>query len=512
MEERKAAGAGTATVHCVSAASLGNGRVELRTDLAAEKPIYVYRGRNGRFVLHSCSAVALLADERVEKPLAIHSESVSFLLQSGVVPPPATVYADVFLLGLGDSLELSAVEGAIRLAFHHRFSFFNALRSREAPAGHPGQHLLQLLAEATAARIDGERPTFLFHSAGKDSNAIALALAEAGWQDRVTLLSHRSKGQADESAMSAAIARKLGFRHVTLGETDVLAGDERDAVDACWEAAPFPCLDTVMLAYPLYARQRPEIVGANLIDGGGNDAYFSLPPSWRETISTGLARGAARLAPLRERTDSLGVPARLLRTPAEWLGLGGFSLQDARRLLPEAVSTFPHWRDESARRSAWDPFDFKSDVVGSIVAGEVHLRKIRTFADITGSRLVLPFAAEPVARYVASLPEACVFDRRRRRNKILLRNLLGERLGLDSDAIGKMGFTYDYQAVVMENLSWIEAGIANCGYWQEPGAARLVAGLRQAAGGRGRRGAVARALLYRLFLLSKWISLCRYLR
>ena len=44
----------------------------------------------------------------------------------------------------------------------------------------PNENLiLEMLAEATLSRIDKSKPSFLFHSSGKDSNSIALALAEA---------------------------------------------------------------------------------------------------------------------------------------------------------------------------------------------------------------------------------------------------------------------------------------------------------------------------------------------
>ena len=69
--------------------------------------------------------------------------------------------------------------------------------------------ILELLANATIERIDKNKPSFLFHSAGKDSNTIALSLAEAGWQNKVTLITHKSKGNADESEISSKIAKNL---------------------------------------------------------------------------------------------------------------------------------------------------------------------------------------------------------------------------------------------------------------------------------------------------------------
>src|SRR5690606_31202479 len=100
--------------------------------------------------------------------------------------------------------------------------------------------ILEMLAEATISRIDQSKPSFLFHSAGKDSNSIALALAEAGWQDRVTLVTHKSKGSVDESEISARIAKNLGFKHCVLHEVDNFKQEHDQAIESYFANAPFP--------------------------------------------------------------------------------------------------------------------------------------------------------------------------------------------------------------------------------------------------------------------------------
>lgn len=47
--------------------------------------------------------------------------------------------------------------------------------------------------------------------------------------------------------------------------------------------------------------------------------------------------------------------------------------------------------------------------------------------------------------------EQYLFDRQALKNKFILRKILKERIGLDSDSIGKLGCSYDLRSVVLNN-------------------------------------------------------------
>jgi len=67
----------------------------LESDLAGKFPLYLYWPQDQSTLLYSTSITELLNDVRVPKPLEVSTESISFLLQSGVVPPPKTAYQDI---------------------------------------------------------------------------------------------------------------------------------------------------------------------------------------------------------------------------------------------------------------------------------------------------------------------------------------------------------------------------------------------------------------------------------
>lgn len=228
---------------------------ELQADLAGAYPWYMYVASESKTVLYSRSIVELLADNRVPKPLKVSDEGVSFLLQSGVVPPPKTVYRNIFIVGIGIKAQVRSINGRFEVEFSRSFPFSNNMRQPSGSQPPDESLILELLANATAKEIDESRPSFLFHSAGKDSNTIALALAEAGWQDKVTLITQRSLGTADESAISRDVAKRLGFQHLTLEPSSEMKELPEEHIRQYFESAPFPCTDNVSIAYPLYALQ-----------------------------------------------------------------------------------------------------------------------------------------------------------------------------------------------------------------------------------------------------------------
>jgi len=65
-----------------------NPEINIQSDLAAQFPIYLYLSSNKDYLLYSNSIQELLKHQEVITPLELREESISFLLQSGIVPLP----------------------------------------------------------------------------------------------------------------------------------------------------------------------------------------------------------------------------------------------------------------------------------------------------------------------------------------------------------------------------------------------------------------------------------------
>lgn len=490
---------------------LNQPKLTLESDLAGELPIYIYWSSEKETLIYSKSITELLDDSRVQKPLKVSEEGLSFLLQSGVVPPPKTVYKNIYILGIGDKATVLTRNRKIEIDFTHNFPFMN---SHRLPPGkmEPNEELiLKMLAEAAISRIDNSKLSFLFHSAGKDSNSIALALAEAGWQDKVTLITHKSKGPADESEISAQISKKLGFKHRILHEVDTLQPEHYKEIEGYSFNAPFPCVDNVTLAYPLYLQQLPELKGANIIDGGGNDSHMCTPPTQRELKTLTLSKLAHHFSFLRNFVNTESLLSPLLRTPPEWCGMYGLSYSDTKKLIPNATNVYSHWRKEARHRKDWDFFDFKTSILTGVVASELHIRKVRNFSDSIKSNFVLPFANPNVAKYFGAMPEEYLFDRKSLKNKLILRNILKKRNIVDSDLIGKKGYIYDCRSLLVNNWSYMIKEIEGCKYFDQNQLKKIICRLKYTMDSKHRFSNFSSWQIYKIYLISAWLNNNRYI-
>jgi len=492
----------------ISQYNLNQPGIRLESDLAGEFPLYLYWPNDKSQLLYSKSITELLNDARVPKPLNVSNEGLSFLLQSGVVPPPKTAYEGIYILGIGDKAQVSTVNGKIDIEFSHEFPFMNANRLQAFEMQPDEDLILQMLAEATISRIDESKPSFLFHSAGKDSNSIALALAEAGCQDKVTLITHKSKGQADESEISAKIAKQLGFKHQILHEADYLQSEHKQAIEDYFINAPFPCTDNVTLAYPLYAQQLPKLQGSNIIDGMGNDVFIGHVASQTEFKRQKLSNFLKHSRFLTKNLPSGSLFQAIGRTRSEWTGLSGLSYSDTKKILPLATDVSSYW---SAQDTNSDYLDFRASIRGKIIDQEIFTRKARNFADSINSNIVLPWANPQVAEYFAQMPEEHLFDRKQFKNKLILRTMLNKRIGLDSDALGKMAFEYDFKTLVKLNYPVILKEIKKCKLWEKQSTETLISQFNEKAINDSWTGKMSAIYMIRIFIISKWLNSCQYI-
>lgn len=492
----------------VSEYVVGQDGLILKSDIAAEEPVYVFFSKKENRLLYSKNLVSLLDSHAVQKPLSVSDHGISFLLQSGVVPPPYTVYQDIYILGIGDRALVSTENNKIKIKFEYDFPFLNANRSTEVAYDSSYETIQELLLDATINRLDLEKKSFLFHSAGKDSNPIAIAIAEAGMQDQFTLVTHKTKRNEDESGLSEEIAKKLGFKHRVLNEVDKLSSKDLNLVESYFRNATLPCTNNISILYPLYVGQHNDLQNCNIIDGSGSDVYIGHIPSVSEFKKQKLAKIFSPLNWIGERQSSESRIRKLTKTRAEWTGLVGLSYADSKKFFRNQKDVSRYWK---AVQQYDDYLDFRASVRGRVIDVELYMRKARNFCDAFGNNMVFPWANERVAGHFMFMPERLLFDRKGHRNKLLLRTMLKDKLGIDSDKIGKRGYPYDLRSFVLSNKEFIVSQVVSCELWAEPSANDAVAELSLKVGDTGRVGLICSQLLYQLFMVSGWYNNCRWL-
>lgn len=477
---------------------------------------FVYFSRATNLCLISSSLGKLQDDPRVK--LEIDPVAVSQFLMKGVVVPPRTLFRNIHKVPLGHVMRVTNRDECLSLAHsycHPYVPFYppaKTTRIAHSSLVESSQFdkIIENLGKSISAACKSHDDAFLFHSAGKDSNCIALAIASLGLQSRFSLITHRSKGRADESAISKAIAKKLGFKHIILEERNVLADQEKNEIIKFFRNAPSVCADNVTLAYPCYLTQTPALRESILIDGGGNDAYFGV-----------FASNLAKIFAVRSLLPMSGQISRglfrscnpisiLERSSVDVLIAPGISRSDLMLIYPECQETEAEidYKFDFQMRDGVDIFYHQ--IITNLVASEIHIQKVKNFADSIKSKLVLPFMDNVVSGHIDSLSPWMKYDVQSRINKKIIRNGLYKELGLDSDSIGKLGYRFDSESLINGNRDWILDEIINCRLFCRAGIRQFVGYLLENTLAKGWSKRQAFKLIYRLFILSAWVNHSKY--
>jgi asparagine synthetase B (glutamine-hydrolysing) len=477
-----------------------DGGVALRGDDTGETLLYAAPVPGGLIV--SDEAGALLETVRRERGgLAVSTLALSHAVHDGVVPYPTTIYRDVYALTLGDRLLVRAGGGGLELDPRVEFPYLSA-RSREDERPDTSR-LLDLLSAATAKRIEGASDVLLLLSAGKDSTALALALAECGARDALCV-TYTSEGD-DEALYAQETCRKLGLRHVIVSLADVL-GDIDDALARLFAESPFPPVDLAQIPV-LAALRRFGGRGTVVVEGTGNDASFGYVP--RPSELRLMRFGPGRCAWVDHLKPAFPVWSRVnyvLRDPAEvnWPALRP-RFVDTKRFLRGSVNTSAVWRTARRGLGPLEPIDARGLLRGRHFEIGSQRQKIELAAAALGMHAVYPYQDADVASYYFHLPEPARFDRGSLTNKVLLRRLLRERLDYDEAAIGKRGFRFDGTAFLARRTDAVLAEIGAC---EILGAAAVSFARRTIRASRTASRAWHAPMA--LYQIAGWLNHCRY--
>jgi asparagine synthetase B (glutamine-hydrolysing) len=434
----------------------------------------------------------LVARHRAGEPIEVNHAAISHLLHDGFVPPPLTVYRDVF----GISVDLKARVNGTGISFDRDFPFEN----HKSPLdGEPDTGLLlSRLRQATGAACGTGRDVMLMLSSGLDSTSLAVAAKEAGRDDILCVTYGESKNDV-EVIVARDNCRRLGLRH----EAHLFeARDPRIRTDliAYASTVPQPCADPALTACVSLVRRFGTPDGA-ILDGSGNDYYFWRPPRRLDLIKTWL--GLGRL-PLFRKLRSL-IPMhyrreRILATPLELLLLNGVWLRhsETRRFYPHVVDTHEYWHKEC------EDVQFAREEIQHCLkmiymGPAAFMLKTRNAAQSIGAVARFPWTEDSVADYCFALPEAARFDRKRRKSKTIIRQMLRDAIAYDASAVGKHHFSFGKRDFLRSNLDFCREEILGCKLWSraiEDGFKQLAALLE--------RGRQAENALLSLLVVSLW--------
>lgn len=392
---------------------------------------------------------------------AVDPLAVSEFLHHGFVTAPRSMRHGLYRLGVGDVLALIP-GGGYRESYC--FPWPNAgSRGDTEPST---DRLLELLTAAVTRSV-GDSPATLMLSSGKDSVALALACREAGRTDVRTVTF--TSGDDGEAADASVFARRLGLAHRTITLPDDAERIEQ-VMARYFATASEPCGDPTLVPYLLAVDAAALAAGECLIDGLNNDSWIGYVPSPAEARGSRIAdRWLWWARPWRGLAPMESPVSAALKNRAEWHFFGGRWLRhaDTRRFFAGSVDTHRQWLWRSKALRGSDDFDFRAMVRGRHFDPNATTLKGRCAGEALGVRPVFPYDEPELADWWHHLPERYRFDRANLVNKVLLRQLLRERLDYDDQRLGKRVFEFDGEGFLTRHRAMVEGEIAACPLWSD---------------------------------------------
>lgn len=474
----------------------------LRGDSAGHDLLYVYCSK--AMLLSSSRPDILLEEVRKRRAtLSIDRFAVGQILCSGLVPMPASAFAEIHVLGIGDMLDCRKKANGWHLEHAVVFPYFAHLSKQDQEPN--AKRLMDLLTDSVNGRLGSHDSAILMLSAGKDSVALAVALARLERKD-VRCLTFVANTEMDEDGYAHRLCQQLGLVHERI-EIPVQQKMDTDILTNYFRYAPFPCVDDCQIPY-IYALHAAGPVDA-VLDGSGNDVYMGHVPSYndrrREKLrlrNHALARWLELVVPYSTRLD------QLLRDPVDHCFLQGLLRQrELADILPTIDSKSDWKRPLLEAYEKLDVFDFRAFVRGRHYdQGSCALKAFMACLS-AGSQCLLPWCDSDIVDFYFHLPESSRFDRDSYKNKVLLRNMLHAEIDYPDAELGKRYFQFDRVAFYMTNRKRVEDEILGCPLWERLAAETLLRQMYHRLPRNPRVGVALNAW----FLLSGWLNHNRYL-
>ncbi|MDI9244991.1 hypothetical protein [Marinobacter sp. CHS3-4] len=366
----------------------------------------------------------------------INTFGLSSIIQNSVAIPPQTIYKDVYILPFSYGIQVGFLGNVISVktiretCLVKEFLSFGEQKFDSRTFG-------ELMSNSVRNQFN-KSSGVLLHSAGKDSNCIAIALAENGYQNDVEFLSFKS-AQNDESAISKKIAYKLGFKHHTISlsqNSRLNFKTYRSTFEEFYQNVPFFTFD--MLPLMAVFHSNVGLTEKTIFDGMGNDFYMGHIPSRREIQRYLFTKYLPlyRLPLLRRILPTKY--KKYVSSPTECMGFPGLTYADAIKLFPQAENTFYDVNGLFNQGGVRGYIENRANIRGLVIDTLVFSFKSINAASVYNAEASFPWVDKYLVNYMNGLAPNELYDLSNYRNKLCLRTYLKQKLGLDSDQMGKM--------------------------------------------------------------------------
>ncbi len=484
----------------------------LKHEGVSSQVTYCYMLKNKQTFYYSKDILQLFEINNITNELEIDLKYISFLLEDGVVPLPFSIYKNLYIIGIGHSIEVVNKKNYLELNFQYKFELANTRRPTllKQSLSEVKVNLIDSMVNSLDKALKDKSEICLFHSAGKDSNFIALALSRMGISNKVTSLSHMHKNTPDdESYVAQHIAQKLGFNHILLSEEEKYNKSHISELKKYFSNIPLPSMDNVTLAYPMYSLKF-DFKNKVILDGSGNDIYLGHIPTRMEFKEQNKYSKFHFLRKYMHLSSTSKINLRT-RTRQKYCGLNGLTFDDCKSFYSEAIDTDLFWIKNYSFKDYNNYFDLRASIWGTSVELERVMRKVKNFSNVYNSELIFPWTSQQVFNAFEELPVEYLFDETKLKNKLIVREILKEELFLDSDSMGKKVYGFDFWNLLDSNLSDVKSEIFQCNLWKKTEVEKIFSKFYDIIINNKKYSDKAKAYILRLYLISAWYNHNRYI-
>jgi asparagine synthase (glutamine-hydrolysing) len=349
----------------------------------------------------------------------IDESAVRDFLFHGYIPAPKTIYRGIAKLPAGHTLSWQA--GRISIERYWNPSTVIIARS----AGDTVRELDALLREVVPAHTLSDVPVGVFLSGGMDSALTAFYLDAPS-----TFTLGFDSGARSESAAARRAAEHLRTRHL---EITAPQADFAGALEQMTNLFDEPFGDSAAWSNYLIAQFARREVTVALSGEGGDEIFCGYPRYWSRigARSSILNRFLARTLPPLSRLASSMQRHAYVGLPAYAAALGGMTAHQIDTLLAKRWQEpdydylwfyRQYWREDLRPLAQLRWLDLKTDLAEGL------LTKVDRTSMAHSLEVRPPLLDHRLVEFMLSVDPEVLVDRRRRRGKLLVRQLMEPRL------------------------------------------------------------------------------------
>lgn len=400
-------------------------RLLLARDRLGIKPLYYQVLPDGIAFASELKALLVMGQPEIDQ------SAVRDFLFHGYIPAPKTIYRGIAKLPAGHALTWQA--GRVRIESYWNPS--TAIIARDA--GDTVRELDSLLRDVVPAHTLSDVPVGVFLSGGIDSALTAYYL------DRP----HTYTLGFDAGGRSEADAARRAADHLRTQHLELCApqADFSSALDHMPGLFDEPFGDSAAWSNYLIAQFARREVTVALSGEGGDEIFCGYPRYWSRigARSTLFNRSMARYLPPLSRFASSMQRRAYVGLPAYAAALGGLTAQQIDSLLakpwqePEYDYLWfyrQYWRDDLSPLAQLRWLDLKTDLAEGLMT------KVDRTSMAHSLEVRPPLLDHRLVEFMLSVDPAILVDERRRRGKLLVRQLMEPRLPAGHLQRPKSGF------------------------------------------------------------------------